>query len=48
LRRRLGTAGARRAKQFGWDRIATATLASYQALLGRYQGSRTEWAAESA
>jgi D-inositol-3-phosphate glycosyltransferase len=35
LRRRLGRAGARRSKRYGWDRIAVETLAVATALAGR-------------
>ncbi len=48
LRCRMAVAGAGRAQQFGWERIAASTLAAYRTLAGRNQRSRVEWEAESA
>ncbi len=48
LRQRMGEAGAHRAQQFGWDKVAASTLAAYRTLVRRSQSATAVWEAESA
>ncbi len=48
LRSRMGGAGARRARQFGWERIAALTIAAYRTLVSRCDAASTQLEAESA
>lgn len=48
LRRRMGAAGVRRARQYGWDRIAASTSAAYESLIDRRADESAQLEAESA